>query len=726
MSSKKRNRSNSRNSKRDSLQKRPLSKGQRVGTNRSDATKQHLSLSSILLISLPVLAVFALVAWFSIDWGSGDGDSNDDSQNSIVVDGGNIAPIDRETRSSSSWASRDEAVRNAWKTGDDQARLWDEIDNAETDGWNTEVISDRVTAHFNNLKKLIVSEKPIKGSAVASMTQPEATVDSLIPVNVITAFADDHLTIRRGVFDPNGETSAQSDDTAHSGNGNEPTDATDESLVGADALAHALQGVLEPFIDRETLKLKLKVFRVTVQEDPQSVKTLQTLELYGPTQTGVREENAVWEALWSNEEVPKLQRLQVVSYEAVDLLDGPLFSDCTESVFGNLSSFRQQLLIGYDYWLDRSQTNTPFVLLGNNGIAVADINQDGLDDLYICQEAGLPNLLYLQNPDGTLQDVSSESGVDLLQNTSTALFVDINNNGIKDLLVALTGGVVVAEGAGDGTFTIRETIDTNDNIWSLTAVDYDRDGWLDFYVGTYSADGATNVAANVVITDDDGEFVAGGTNSLYRNTSFENEFSFHDVTEEVGLMTNNFRYTFAAAWEDYDNDGDQDLYVANDFGWNNLYRCDVQPDGTVRFVDVAAETNAEDDSFGMSVNWADYDRDGWMDVYISNMYSYAGNRITTQDNFKSDAPEEVKQRFQRYARGNTLLRNLGGDPTGATPETLESASGSFLGFEDTSVQSAVNMGRWAWGSIFIDFNNNGWDDIFVNNGYITSEDTGDL
>ena len=126
-------------------------------------------------------------------------------------------------------------------------------------------------------------------------------------------------------------------------------------------------------------------------------------------------------------------------------------------------------------------------------------------------------------------------------------------------------------------------------------------------------------------------------------------------------------------------------------------------------MDVAADAGVEDSASGMSVTWGDYDRDGWVDLHVSNMFSAAGNRITYQANFKPDATQTLRGRFQRFARGNTLLRNLG--------------DGSF---GDVSVASAVTMGRWAWGSNFVDLNNDGWEDLIVANGYITSYDTGDL
>ena len=111
---------------------------------------------------------------------------------------------------------------------------------------------------------------------------------------------------------------------------------------------------------------------------------------------------------------------------------------------------------------------------------------------------------------------------------------------------------------------------------------------------------------------------------MFKNTTKgTGKFSFVDVTQESGLNQNNSRWSFAASWEDFDNDGDQDLYVANDYGRNNLYKND---NGI--FKDIAAKSYTEDSASGMSVTWADYNKDGMMDLYISNMFSAEVNIIT--------------------------------------------------------------------------------------------------
>jgi hypothetical protein len=254
---------------------------------------------------------------------------------------------------------------------------------------------------------------------------------------------------------------------------------------------------------------------------------------------------------------------------------------------------------------------------------------------------------------------------------------------------------------GGGRFEVRRLVDTNANLMSLSAADFDHDGDLDLYACGYTPGpdaGATDIFANPVPYHDANN---GAKNFLLRN---DGGLDFVDVTTEVGLDQNNRKFSFAAAWEDYDNDGDLDLYVANDFGRKNLYHNDKG-----RFRDVAAEAGVEDIGAGMSVSFGDYDHDGWMDLYVGNMFSSAGNRIAFQKSFSPTSDLATRGQLQRHARGNSLFRNLG--------------DGRFA---DVSVEAGVTMGRWAWGSLFTDINNDGWEDLHVVNGFFTNEDPGDL
>ena len=235
----------------------------------------------------------------------------------------------------------------------------------------------------------------------------------------------------------------------------------------------------------------------------------------------------------------------------------------------------------------------------------------------------------------------------------------------------------------------------------LCAADFDSDGLLDIHVCVYSAGDDVErrgFEVNAPLPFHDAE--NGGRNVLLKNLG---SFGFADATAAVGLDIDNSRWSFAAAWEDYDRDGDPDLYVANDFGRNCFYRNEGG-----RFRQIANALKVEDMASGMSVAWGDYNRDGASDLYVGNMFSAAGNRITFRPRFTGNRPDTAEQ-IQRMARGNTLFQGSRDGP-----------------FHDVSETAAVTMGRWAWASKFVDLNNDGWQDLVVTNGYVTNAGNGDL
>ena len=186
---------------------------------------------------------------------------------------------------------------------------------------------------------------------------------------------------------------------------------------------------------------------------------------------------------------------------------------------------------------------------------------------------------------------------------------------------------------------------------------------------------------------------------LFRN---DGHGRFVDATEDAGLDAGNDRYHFAAAWADYDGDGWPDLLVANDFGTKNLYHNLGRRDGKVRFEDVAAAAGVLDHGAGMSATFLDYNNDGLLDIYTGNMWSAPGLRVTSAPGFMPDATPDVRALYRRHVRGNTLLRNLGNGR-----------------FEDTTLEAHAEMGRWAWSSDALDFDSDGWDDLYIVNGMLT-------
>ena len=415
----------------------------------------------------------------------------------------------------------------------------------------------------------------------------------------------------------------------------------------------------------------------------------------------------MWDCLWERGNPPHLTRIDVRSFTE-STGQGPhrtLFADCTASVFRDDPYYDAQILPGIDDWRARIQAQYSVSPDGHHGIAIGDVNSDGLDDVYACQPSGLPNRLYLHQPDGTVIDNAARAGVDWMDRSLGALLIDLDNDSDPDLVLAQVSSVMLMENEGDGHFRERVLLTSIGEPGGLASADYDLDGDLDLYIVNYGAGALrgdlldeTEERRGPVPYHDANN---GGPNVLLQN---DGDWSFRNVTSECGLDANNRRWSFSASWEDYDNDGDSDLYVANDFGRNNLYRND---DG--QFTDVAADAGVEDIAAGMSVSWADSNGDGWMDLYVGNMYSSAGGRIAYQDRFQQQAMDEIRAQYQRHARGNSLF--------------LNSRDGRF---EDVSEAAGSHSRPVAWSSNFVDINNDGLQDLVVANGFVTGRDLDDL
>jgi tetratricopeptide (TPR) repeat protein len=380
---------------------------------------------------------------------------------------------------------------------------------------------------------------------------------------------------------------------------------------------------------------------------------------------------------------------------------GTLFEDVTGHAFRGVDSFARQLAHGVPYWRRHLDAASGIDVHGHNGIAVGDIDGDGWDEIYVCQPGGLPNRLYKNRGDGTFEDITDHAGVGVLDTTSCALFADFRSTGRQDLVVLRPDGPLFFANDGDNRFTMRPgtfrfRAKPEGSFTGMAAADYDRDGRIDLYLCTYSffRDGG-QYKYPVPYFDAQN----GPANFLFRNELTEaGGGMFVDVTAETGLNQNNNRFSFAPAWCDYDGDGWPDLYVANDFGRKNLYK-----NTGGKFRDVAAEAGVEDIGDGMSAAWFDYDGDGRPDLYVSNMWSDTGQRIVAE---KKLQPAEA---WRRHAKGNSLFRNRG-DGT----------------FEETGAAQGVEMGRWAWSSDGIDFDNDGVPEIFITTGMLTNDSETDL
>jgi len=489
------------------------------------------------------------------------------------------------------------------------------------------------------------------------------------------------------------------------------------SDLGRDAFLQDLRSSMSAYSKLVTAEFQVTSIAASRSAPLQLPKRLQTRVRYefvgaGPSPGFHREQRVgYWDLEWSfSSALPgalQLTRWQALN-EAQSRSASPVFVDITASALANAPSYSAQMLRGVDYWRTVLDGACGIDVYGHNGVSVADIDNDGFDDLYICQPAGLPNRLYRNHGDGTFEDITEASGLGILDNTSCALFADFENDGRQDVVLVRASGPLLFLNQGGGRFKQKpdafQFANPPQGTFTGAAVaDYDRDGWLDIYFCLYIYyQGAEQYKYPVPYYDAEN----GPPNFMMRN---QRDGTFRDVTEEAGLNENNTRYSFCCGWSDYNRDGWPDLYVVNDFGRKNLYR----NNGNGTFTDVAAEAAVEDVGAGMSVCWLDYDNDGFEDVYVADMWTAAGERISAQEIFQKDAPPETRALYRKHAMGNSLFRNSG----------FHNDAGDF---QDKTGSSGVGVGRWSWSSDAFDFDHDGFPDLYIANGMVSGTSGRDL
>lgn len=415
---------------------------------------------------------------------------------------------------------------------------------------------------------------------------------------------------------------------------------------------------------------------------------------------GLRYAVGTWRVIWEGSAVAKLEPQE----EHVAFSGQTWFADVTASMLGNAPVLVDQLGKGAPYWRARLDPASGIDIYASNGIAVGDIDNDGRDEVYVCQAGGLPNRLLRIGPDGAVSDLTDQWGVGLLDDTSCALFLDLRNSGRQDLVVLRSSGPLLFLNEGSRfrlrTDAFRFASVPRGGFTGMAAADFDRDGRLDLYLCCYVY---FQSEAQYTYATPYHDAQNGPPNFLFRNELDETgDGWFQDATAKTGLDENNNRFSFAPAWCDSDGDGWPDLYVANDFGRKNFYR-----NRNGHFRDEAGLAGVEDIGPGMSAAWFDYDGDGNPDLYVGNMWTDAGLRVAADKNFKPS--QDRKDAYRGHTMGNSLFHNNG--------------NGTF---RDVTAAEHAAFGRWAWSSGGHDLDNDGHPELAIACGMLTNRSETDL
>ena len=341
-------------------------------------------------------------------------------------------------------------------------------------------------------------------------------------------------------------------------------------------------------------------------------------------------------------------------------------------------------------------------------VSVVDFDNDGYEDLFMTDRWQSVQLLRNQG-DETFVDVTKSVGIDVPEMATCGYFFDFDNDGDSDLLIGMS--MVPSqffENVG-GKFkpheAINEVLRETRFVNAISVADLNRDGLEDLYLSTYATGTGPiddwigfvtrekeQLKTRLKILGNDKFVDRGGPPNILLMNRGE---SFEWVKMDDGLKQ--YRNSYQTSWNDYDTDGDLDLYICNDFAPDVFLRNDTER-GSYKpvFTDVTSTViPTMDMGFGMGCSWGDYDNDGDLDLYVSNMYSKAGNRIV-------DQVKDADPRLKVAAHGNFLFENQEG--------VFKQVAG-----DEEGEQHVARVG-WSYGGQFADFDNDGNLDIYVPSG----------
>lgn len=393
-----------------------------------------------------------------------------------------------------------------------------------------------------------------------------------------------------------------------------------------------------------------------------------------------------------------------------------LFLSCIISIYSCNSGKTEPCLFEL---LDSAQTNINFkntlndddypgilnylYFYNGGGVAIGDINNDGLPDIFFTSNKKGGNKLYLNKGNYQFEDITEKAGVAGDADWCTGVtMADVNNDGYLDIYVCCVSGKLGFKGHNmlyinnhDGTFTEESAkygLDFSGFSTQAAFFDYNHDGKLDCFLlnqSNHSVDTYGDTTLRRKISK-----LAGSKLFLNQNGHFT------DVTEKTGIYSSALGYGLGIAIGDLNNDGWDDIYEGNDFHENDYYYINNK-DGT--FTESGAKHFNHYSRFSMGNDIADFNNDGQLDIVTADMLPAGQALVKTY--LGDESYDQYKQKildggFQYQYSRNCLQKNLGDGEA----------------FSDVGLEDGVAATDWSWSPLLADFDNDGIKDLFIANG----------